>query len=649
MLPFMAAAPLSQRQTAVMAAVCETLVPEAGKGTVSRVTELIASLQPDDRSRLRLLLSLLDTPLVNLLSSGRLRSFVDLAPDQREAVLRGWAYSRLALRRAGFQALKRLAHVAYYCWPAHNKGHPVWHAAGYPGPLPPPPVGIEPLPVVPVERDTVVDCDVVVVGSGAGGGVVAGVLARAGRDVVVLEKGGNLGSRDLTQIEGDMLGRLYLDGGLVMTASGSLPILAGSGVGGGTTINYTTSFRLPDPIRAEWDARSGFDFFSSARFTESLERVSSRLNVGTRWSTPGPRDRLLELGCRNLGWHVDVIPRNVCDCREGLECGYCGYGCRYGAKNSTARTYLADAVQAGARIVVHASADRVLSERGHATGVLAHVRGSNGRVHTLTVRARSVVVACGSLHTPALLLRSGLSNPHIGRNLHLHPASAVCGVFAKPVEPWSGALQTRYSEQFADLDSGYGARFETAPMHFALPASGFGWEGSRQHRADITALKHLSLVGVLLRDRDAGRVVLNRTGHPRVHYELSRYDAGHVRAGLRGAAQVLAAAGATELVSLHTPPVRVRPGERGWLERFTAGMDARGYDKARMSFISFHQMGTAAMGADARRSVIGGTGEAHELPGLYVADASAFPASSGVNPMITIMGIADHVGRALGS
>jgi choline dehydrogenase-like flavoprotein len=265
----------------------------------------------------------------------------------------------------------------------------------------------------------------------------------------------------------------------------------------------------------------------------------------------------------------------------------------------------------------------------------------------LTVRARAVVIACGALHTPALLLRSGLTNSNIGRNLHLHPASAVCGLFPDPVEPWSGALQTRYSEQFADLHAGYGVRFETAPMHFALPASGFGWEGSERHRKDMASLRHLSLVGVLPRDRDAGRVLLSRSGHPRVQYELSSYDARHVREGLRGAAQVLAAAGATDIMSLHTPPVRVRPAERDWLERFTAGMDGRGYDKARMSFISFHQMGTAAMGADPRRSVIGVTGESHDLRGLYVADASAFPTSSGVNPMITIMAIADHVAQEL--
>jgi choline dehydrogenase-like flavoprotein len=142
-------------------------------------------------------------------------------------------------------------------------------------------------------------------------------------------------------------------------------------------------------------------------------------------------------------------------------------------------------------------------------------------------------------------------------------------------------------------------------------------------------------------------VAISRTGHPRVHYELSRYDARHVRRGLQGAAQVLAAAGAEEIVSLHTPPVRVRPREPGWLERFTSGMDARGYDKARMSFISFHQMGSAAMGQDRRRSVVTEMGETHELRRLYVADASVFPTSSGVNPMITIMALADHIARGL--
>jgi long-chain-alcohol oxidase len=653
---------LSANQRAVLAAVCETLLPEIHRdhdpgglfaagarsaGTAERVEWLISLLKdPLDSMRLRLLLTGLGSPFANLLLNGKFSSLQAMDGPAREATLRAYANSTIPLRRAGFQALKRLAHVAFYCWPVDGGPNPAWRAAGYPGPLPQPAQAVEPLPTLEVAQDTTLDCDVVVVGSGAGGGVVAGLLTEAGRSVVVLEKGPNPGSRDMTQVEGDMLNALYLDGGLIMTQSGSMPILAGSCVGGGTVINYTTSFPLPEQTRAEWSRLSGLALFTSPRFEDSFTRVSARLNVGTRWSTPGVRDALLERGCRALGWHVDVIPRNVTECKEGLECGYCTYGCRHGAKNSTARTYLADAGRAGARLVAHCDAERVLVENGRATGVVAVVRGPRGPVR-LTVRARVVVAACGAINTPPLLVRSGLRNPNIGRGLRLHPASAVAGIFPERVEPWTGGLQTRYSDQLADQHDGYGVKFETAPVHFALPASGFGWQSAQQFKEDVARLGNLSIVGVLLRDRDPGRVAVSRAGRPRVHYELSKFDIEHVRQGLRGAAQVLAAAGATEVFSLHTPPARARPGENRWLERFGEAIDSRGYRYCRMSYITFHQMGSAAMGASPARSVIGESGETHDVKGLYVADGSAFPTSSGVNPMITIMAIADHVAHAI--
>jgi len=637
---------LSARQRATLSAICQTLLEgESGlEPTLRRAEALIASLpDPRDRTRVGLLLRALDLPLVNLVLSGRPHSLAALPAAERERVLRTWAFSTSALRRAGFQALKRLVHVAHYCWPQEDGSHAAWRAVGYPGPLPFPASVPEPLPTVDVSRDTILDCDVVVCGSGAGGGVVAGVLAQAGKSVVVLEKGRNPLPSQMTQIEGDMLSAWYLDGGLVMTQSGSMPILAGSCLGGGTAINYTTSFPLPQPVREEWDALSGLGVFTSDRFTQSLERVGLRSGLGTRWNTPGERDGLLERGCRALGWHVAAQPRNVTDCAEGLECGYCGYGCRRGAKNSTDRTYLRDAADAGARLVVQCDVERVTRERGRVTGVEATIRRSAGPPIRLTVKARAVVVACGAVHTPAVLRRSGLTNPAIGRGLRLHPATAVAGVFPHRVEPWSGALQTRYSEAFANLDAGYGARFETAPVHFALPASGFGWESARRFQHDVSRLAHTSIVGVLLRDRDAGRVAVGRDGRPRVHYELSDYDAGHVRRALVAAAEVLAAAGAREIFTLHTPPARVRPGTPNWRARLIAEADGRGYQRARMSYISFHQMGSAALGRDPSQSAADETGELHEARGLYVADGSAFPTSSGVNPMITIMAIADHI------
>lgn len=659
----MAEPTLSARQRAVLAAVCGTLVPSVPRGDdthgffaasheeahlLERVERLIGMIaDPSDRRRLRTLLDALGSRAANLLTSGRFQTFPGMEPAAREAVLRGWAESGIQLRRAGFQALKRLVHVGYYAWPLGDGSHPAWRATGYPGPLPPPETGFTPLPTLTVDRDTTLECDVVVVGSGAGGGVVAGLLAEAGRSVVVLEKGENPAAEKFTQVEGDMLNTFYLDAGLMMTQSGSLPILAGSALGGGTVINYTTSFPLPAPAREEWARRSGLGLFTSARFDESLARVAERIGVTTAFSDPAPRDEILERGCRALGWHVDVIPRNVRRCKQGLECGYCGYGCRHGAKGSTAATYLADAARAGARLVVRCEVDRVLTQAGRATGVVARVRRADGTVAALSVRARAVVVACGSIYTPALLARSGLANPAIGRGLRLHPATAVAGIFPERVEPWTGSIQTRYSDQFADQHEGYGVKFETAPMHFALPASAFGWEGARRYEEDIVRLGNLSIAGVLLRDRDPGRVVTGRDGRPRVHYELSGFDTGHLREGLRGAARVLAAAGATEIFSVQQPPARCRPGAGDWLGGFGSAMDARGYGRCRMSFITFHQMGSCTMGADPETSVVGECGESHDIRGLYVADASTFPASSGVNPMITIMAIADHVARGM--
>ena len=649
--------------TTILEAVCDTLIPAVrtendpfgffsdsalAAGTVARVEKLIADIpDPKDRAKLALLLSALDSPFANLLFAGRFQSFTRMDPETREAVLLGWAHSGLQLRRAGFQALKRLVNVCYYAFPRDGNGHPAWRAAGYPGPLPMPGTLPAPLIVETIDRDTTLDCDAVVVGSGAGGGVAAGLLALAGKSVIVLEKGENPDAAKFTQVEGEMLGEYYLDHGLLMTQSGSMPILAGSGLGGGTVINYTASFPLPERVRAEWDARSGLSLFSSPRFAESMQRVQARLDVNTRFSTPGVRDQILERGCLAMGWHVDAIPRNVSGCLMGTECGYCGYGCRHGAKNSTAATYLADAAQRGARFVVRCDVRRVIQENGRATGVVAQVRTGDGSTVTLTVRARVVVAACGAVKTPGLLARSGLGNRNIGRGLRLHPGTALVGLFGERVEPWTGATQTRYSDQFSDQGDGYGTKFETVPIHFAMPASAFGWEGAAQHKATLARLSHSSIVGLLLRDRDAGRVVTGKDGVPRVHYDLSDHDVAHLRNGFRGAAQVLAAAGATEIFSVQQPPVRVRTGVNGWLDRLTDGMDSRGYTKCRMAYISFHQMASCTMGADPARSVVGETGETHELKGLYVSDSSAFVTSSGVNPMITIMGIADHVARGI--
>lgn len=265
----------------------------------------------------------------------------------------------------------------------------------------------------------------------------------------------------------------------------------------------------------------------------------------------------------------------------------------------------------------------------------------------LTVEAKAVVLAAGALNTPAILLRSGLGGPAVGDYLRLHPVTAVWARFDHRVEPWTGILQTRYSDEFADLDGdGYGFRFETAPLHPLFPAGFIGWENGPSFKRDVLGLGHLDVGGILLRDRGHGKVTTRKDGSPVWKYKISRHDQRHIREGVKRAAQMYAAAGAVELISSTMRPVRWRPGT-GSLEEFMDGVDAIGYGSNRTSYFTFHQMGAARMGSDPGSSVVDELNEVHETRRPYVMDGSCFPTSSGVNPMVSIAAIAHRGATAL--
>ena len=344
-----------------------------------------------------------------------------------------------------------------------------------------------------------------------------------------------------------------------------------------------------------------------------------------------------------LGWHSDQMPRNVRGCDQGKVCGYCGFGCQLGAKQSTVRTWLSDASKAGARIIVRTRVERVLVEHGRARGV----EGRTLDGHAVKVRARAVIAACGALQTPALLRRSGLSNPNIGKHLRLHPATAVWGVFDEEIRPWEGTMQAIYSDQHRHLDAGYGVKYETAANHPSLQISFAPWRSAHQHAEMMQALAHTGLVGVLLRDRDGGEVRVGRDGEPDVRYQLSDYDIGHVRTGVDGAAQILEAAGAQKIFSSHARWVGYEPGRRGSREQFNADADSAGYGARRCTFASFHIMGSARMGGAPETSACNPLGETWDVRDLLVCDGSCFPSASGVNPMISIEAIAHMNASAL--
>ena len=630
----MSLSPAAQR---VLRAVAATLVPDGPADLGDRVAGKVAALpRPADRAELDLLLRLLDTRAVNLLLSGIPTPFTRMTPAQRERCLRGWATSRLPQRRKAFQALKRLTTVTHYTTPG------VATVIGYPGPLTPPPLTPKPIRPSLVTADTTLSCDVVVVGSGAGGGVVAGELTAAGKDVIVLEKGGYRNEADFTHLEEDALATMYDAGGLLATRDLGLVVLQGSTLGGGTVINYTTSFATPDAVRSEWARVHGLRHFERAEYTRSLVAVAARLGVNTDHARPSGRDQILIRGLERLHWHHGLLPRDVRGCSQDDSCGYCGMGCRRAAKQSTLITYLQDAAAGGARIVVDCDVRRVVTSAGTATGVEARV----GR-HTLTVRAKTVVVAAGSVHSPALLLRSGVHLPAVGRHLALHPATAVLAQMPEEVRPWTGTVQAHYSDQFADLDQGYGFKFETAPVHPSLLALAAPWESAAGHRERMAQLPHTGLVGILLRDRFGGRVTVDTGGSAVVQYRLSRYDRAHLRRAIAGAAELLEAAGARDIWAPLARDVSYRPGSnaaRGdWLRR----VDAAGWGPNELLLVTFHQMASCRMGTNAAASVVDPEHRVWGTRGLYVADASTFPSASGVNPMLTVMAMAHRAAAVM--
>jgi len=621
---------LSPGALRVLRAVAATLVPDAPADLGDRVAGKVATLpRSADRAELDLLLRLLDSRAINLLLSGIPRPFTRMTAADRERCLRGWATSRLPPRRKAFQALKRLTTVTHYTTPGVAK------VIGYPGPLGPPPDVAKPIRPVTIARDTTLDCDVVVVGSGAGGGVVAAELAARGKDVIVLEKGGYRNEADFTHLEGEALETMYDAGGLLATRDLGLLILQGSTLGGGTVINYTTSFPTPDSVRHEWAVQHGLPHFESREYTQSTEAVAERIGVNVDHAKPSGRDRILIQGLERLGWHHGLLPRDVRGCSQDDSCGYCGFGCRRAAKQSTLLTYLQDAANRGTRIVVNCDVRCVQIDRGAASGVAARVGA-----HELTVRAGAVVVAAGSIHSPAILLRSGVSLPALGRHLALHPATAVLAEMDEAVRPWTGTVQAHYSDQFADLHEGYGFKFETAPIHPSLQALAAPWHSAVQHRERMATLPRTALVGLLLRDRFGGRVTVDGDGVPVVDYALSRYDRAHLwRAIVEGTA-VLEAAGAREIWLPLARDARYRPGDVGRREAWLDRIRASGWGPNQLLLVTFHQMASCRMGASARTSVVDAEHRVWGIRGLYVADASVFPTASGVNPMLTVMAIA---------
>ncbi len=652
---------LTPSQKHTLALICDTLVPAlpAQQGDDSRLFGLNAAqlnladaletgieqvTDASSRAQLQIVLNLFESPLFNRIAIGKLQAFSDMSLDDRTDTLRSWGNSDIAPARQVFQSLKRLALFLFYASTFNNEPNPTWARLSYPDQPPQTAPTSAPIKPLSITEPTTLYTDVLIIGSGAGGGVIAGELSAAGKEVIVVEKGDYKEDHQLGA--GEYASQsLFEKSGLLTTSDLSMSVLAGSTLGGGTTINWAASLRTPEDVLYEWEHDYGFTGASGVDFQHSLDAVLKRMNVGGDVSSINGLNTVLEKGCNALGYDMTDIPRNVKGCEE---CGFCNFGCPFGAKQGTLKTYLQDAYQRGTRILVNATVSRLLIERGTVIGAELCVQSSNGAQYTVIIRAKYVVVAAGSIHTPALLLRSGLSNANIGANLHLHPVTVTYGLFDEPVLGWQGPPMTRLSRQFANLDGhGYGVRLETAPVHPGLAAATFPWQSGAGHKRMMSDLPNMSNIIALTRDRHGGRVTLNPQGEPVLHYKLHPSDAVHTLKGLIESLRVHIAAGAREVSSPHNRQMLYRPADGGNFDAFLREVESRGLHSNAYSLFSAHQMSSCRIGGDSATGAIDPSGQTYEVRNLYVADASVLPTASGVNPMVSIMATAHFLAQRM--
>jgi choline dehydrogenase-like flavoprotein len=492
-----------------------------------------------------------------------------------------------------------------------------------------------------LHHDTVIDCDVVIVGSGAGGAPMAAELAEAGFDVVVLEEGGYYQTRDFTANTSQMVRELYRDGGATV-AIGNPPIMfqEGRAVGGSTVINGGMSWRTPDDILARWRDEAGLPDLTPKQLDPYYERVERRIHVAPMDDDAIGNDNwLLKKGADAKGWKIVGNLRNQAHC---VGSNRCAFGCPTGAKQSALVSYIPRALHFGARVYADVRVSRITFHGKRATGVV----GKSAAGHHVVVRAKLVVAACGAIHTPALLARSGVaSRSHmLGRNLSLHPNVKVVAIFDEPVTGWKGAHQAFQVREFADQNLGCFAAVNLPPSIVAMSVPHRG----RQLGALMGEYDKMVVAGLLCEDTTTGHVK-TIGGRPQAFYQLSSHDAANMQRGLVLLSELLFATGAKRiLLPFHRAKELASADEaRAVLGRPIA---TKGWE-----VVTVHMMGTARMGSDRLTAVTDAFGFVHDTDRLMVSDASLFPSPCRVNPMETIMALAtraaghviDNAGRYL--
>ena len=651
-------------------------------GLAERLDARARTWDPKVRARFRSLVRAFEWSSV---FSSHHRRFSKLDASDREKWVERALHSRNPIRRLGAMGVKQLVLLAwastpeveealafdYHCW---RDDEP--HGSSRPGPPPNPtklpraprnlrregpatrsgaiPVAIAkrtsesssmpPEPLRTIEWPEIGDgarlrADVAVIGSGAGGAVVAAVLAEAGLDVIVLEEGANVSTEE--DFEGavfDRFQKLYRDNGTTLVlGKPPIPLPLGRVVGGTTVVNAGTCFRAPDRVLERWEREYGLSGVAGDGLLSHYEVIEAALNVRpVPWELLGPNAMAAHRGATSLGMSGGPLLRNIGDCHG---CGQCVFGCPTGAKQSMQVSYLPRAVAAGARILSRACVEAIVHDGERATQVIATLTGENRDKGAISVEAAQVVVCAGAIHTPALLQRSHVRDPsgQTGRNLRIHPASGVSGLMEDTARYWQGTLQSYYIDSLFDSHELMFEATTAVPGVGAGSLPGIGPDAMNE----LAAFGQLATVGFYVSDTSKGRVRRLPRGDVLPTYRMNAVDARRYSVGVATAAEVLFAAGAT----------KVYPGIAG-IDSITSLDEVRdlkenGVAPERMRLSAFHPMGTVRAGADPAKSVVDPWGRHHSVSNLWVADASVFPNCVGVNPQMTIMALAKRSAEML--
>ena len=528
------------------------------------------------------------------------------------------------------------------------------------------------------------EADVCIVGSGAGGGVSAEILSKAGLSVIVVEEGPLRSSRDFRMREADAYPELYQESASRKTRDKAINILQGRCVGGSTTVNWTSSFRTPETTLSYWHDRLGLADYSSQSLASWFETMERRLSIAPWPVPPNENNAALARGAQKLGIPTGLIRRNVSGC---WNIGYCGMGCPTNAKQSMLVTTIPSALDHGATLLVNARAERLVdahrrdgptaleavartapASEGRTSasltagpawpGIAAPSPASRHRTATtgsagsrITIRARHFVLAAGAIGSPALLLRSRAPDPYalLGRRTFLHPTVISAAVMPEAVNAFAGAPQSVYSDHYLDtvpVDGPIGYKLEAPPLHpviFSTTMAGFGAE----HAAMMRDFARTHVLLALLRDgfhpeSEGGRVTLRDDGSPVLDYPLTSFVFDGVRRALLTMAEIQFAAGAQHVLPVHEDAARYR----SWSEA-KAAIAALDLRPLATRIVSAHVMGGCAMSALPPDGVVDGRGRHHHLRNVSVVDGSLFPTSIGANPQLSIYAIAARLASAL--